>query len=54
MLIGENKRLAFKLKYYKSTYGLKRLTKERLNKVEDGELLVKFNNNPDVEVKDKE
>ena len=50
-LISENKKLIHKLKYYKTVQGLKTLAKERLNKVEDRELLIKFNDNG--KVKDK-
>ena len=53
-LICENKKLIHKLKDYKSIHGLKTLTKERLNKVEDGESLIKFNNDVSVEIKTKE
>ncbi|MBI3589914.1 MAG: hypothetical protein HY094_00875 [Candidatus Melainabacteria bacterium] len=38
----ENKQLSGKVKYYKTHSGIKNLIKERLNKVEDGELIIKF------------
>lgn len=41
-LSAENNKLFNKLKYYESSEGLKSLVKDRLNKVEDGELLIKF------------
>lgn len=41
-LSAENNKLISKLKYYESPEGLKSLVKDRLNKVEDGELLIKF------------
>lgn len=40
----DNKRLKNKVKYYKTSQGVKTLIKERLNKVEDGEVLIKFDN----------
>ena len=42
-LVNENKSLTNKVKYYESSQGLKCLIKDRLNKVEDGELLIKIN-----------
>lgn len=42
-LYDENKELSNKVKYYKSSQGLKNLIKDRLDKVEEGELLIKFN-----------
>lgn len=42
-LENENEELSNKVKYYKSSQGLRNLVKDRLNKVEDGELLIKFN-----------
>ncbi|MBI2996817.1 MAG: hypothetical protein HYY52_08965 [Candidatus Melainabacteria bacterium] len=42
-LNNENKDLQDKIRYYNSTQGLKTLIKDRLNKVEEGELLIKFN-----------
>lgn len=41
-LDSDNKRLRNKVKYYKTSQGVKTLIKERLNKVEDGEVLIKF------------
>ena len=41
-LIGENNNLQNKVRYYKTTAGLKSLVKERLEKVDDGEILIKY------------
>lgn len=41
-LKDENKKLTNKLRYYNSTSGLKVLIKDRLNQVEEGEVLIKF------------
>ena len=42
-LCNENMELTAKLKYFKSSQGMKILIKDRLNMVEKGELLIKFN-----------
>ena len=46
-LIGDlcidNRKLVSKVKFYNSSQGIKTLIKDRLNKVEEGELLIKFN-----------
>ena len=41
-LIGENNNLKSKVGYYKTTAGFKSLTKGRLEKVDDGEILIKY------------
>ena len=41
-LIGENNNLRSKVRYYKTTSGFKSLVKERLEKVDDGEILIKY------------
>ena len=41
-LIGENNSLKSKVRYYKTTSGFKSLIKERLEKVDDGEILIKY------------
>ena len=41
-LEDNNKILKSQIKYYKSDKGLKTIVKERLNKVEEGEILIKF------------
>ena len=41
-LIGENNNLKSKVRYYKTTSGFKSLIKERLEKVDDGEILIKY------------
>ena len=41
-LIGENNNLKSKVRYYKTTAGFKSLIKERLEKVDDGEILIKY------------
>ncbi len=41
-LDSENKKLKNKVRYYKTNRGMKTLIKERLNKVEEGEVLIKF------------
>ncbi len=41
-LIGENNNLKSKVRYYKTTDGFKSLIKERLEKVNDGEILIKY------------
>ena len=41
-LIGENSNLNNKVKYYKTQDGFKTLIKERLEKVDDGEILIKY------------
>lgn len=41
-LFVENDKLSRKLMYYKSSQGQKSLTKARLHKVEDGEILIRF------------
>ena len=41
-LDNENKELTDRIKSYKTSQGLKTLIKDRLNKVEKGELLIKF------------
>lgn len=41
-LTNENKSLYRKIRYYKTKNGQKSLVKEKLNKVEDDELLIKF------------
>lgn len=38
----ENKKLSHKMEYYKTNEGIKTLIKERLDKVEKGEYLVRF------------
>lgn len=38
----ESEMLSNEVKYYKSSQGIKSLVKERLNKVEEGELLIKL------------
>ena len=42
-LYKKNDKLTNKVRYYESLHGLKTLIKDRLNKVEDGEILIKFN-----------
>lgn len=41
-LAVENKELSSKVEYYKTSPGIKALIKERLNKIEDDELIIKF------------
>ena len=41
-LIGENNNLKTKVRYYKTTSGFKSLIKERLEKVDEGEILIKY------------
>ena len=41
-LIGENNKLKSKVRYYKTMAGFKSLIKERLEKVDDGEILIKY------------
>lgn len=41
-LSNENETLQSKVEYYMTASGIKSLIKERLNKVEDGEVIVKF------------
>lgn len=41
-LLEDNIALNKKIKYYKTTKGMKSLVKERLNKVEEGEIIIKF------------
>ncbi len=41
-LIGENNNLKGKVRYYKTTDGFKSLIKERLEKVDEGEILIKY------------
>ena len=41
-LIGENDYLQSKVRYYKTTAGVKSLIKDRLEKVDDGEILIKY------------
>ncbi len=41
-LMGENSSLKDKVKYYKTRDGFKALIKERLEKVDDGEILIKY------------
>lgn len=41
-LVKENNKINRKVTYYMSSDGQKSLVKEKLNKVEDGELLIKF------------
>ncbi len=43
----ENTKLSDKVRYYKSLEGTKALIKDRLNKVEEGESIIKFNNKSD-------
>ena len=38
----ENEKLSHKMEYYKTNEGIKTLIKERLDKVEEGEYLVRF------------
>ncbi|GEM_PF-2906451 len=38
----QNQKLSDKVEYYKTTKGIKSLIKERLNKVEDGEIIVRY------------
>ena len=40
----DNQRLSKKVEYYKTSSGIKSLVKERLHKVEDGELIIKIDN----------
>ena len=42
-LNDENSNLSNKVNYYKTSEGIKALIKDRLNKVEEGELIIKFN-----------
>ncbi len=42
-VIGENRNLNNKVEFYNTSSGIKSLVKERLNKVEDSELIIKFN-----------
>lgn len=46
-LSTENNKLISKLKYYESVQGLKTLVKDRLNKVEEGELIIRFKDKKD-------
>jgi hypothetical protein len=48
----DNKKLKNKVRYYKTSHGIKTLIKERLNKVEDGELLIKFDEPKNMEKQD--
>ena len=41
-LTNENEKLDSKVEYYKTFQGVKALVKDRLNKVEDGEVIIKF------------
>ena len=41
-LMGENNNLINKVNYYKTCDGFKALIKERLEKVDDGEILIKY------------
>lgn len=41
-LSAQNQNLSDKVEYYKSTKGIKSLIKERLNKVEEGEIIVRY------------
>lgn len=41
-LIGENINIQSKVRYYKSSDGFKSLVKDRLEKVDDGEILIKY------------
>ena len=41
-LSRENSNLSEQLRYYKSSQGIKALAKDRLNKVEEGEILIKY------------
>ena len=41
-LISENNNLKNKVRYYNTTAGFKSLVKERLEKVDDGEILIKY------------
>lgn len=45
VLNEENKKLKNKVMYYKSEKGTKALVKDRLNKVEDGEYIIKYKKN---------
>ena len=45
VLNEENKKLQNKVMYYKSEKGTKALVKDRLNKVEDGEYIIKYKMN---------
>ena len=45
-LYKSNKSLENKVNYYKTSCGVKMLIKDRLNKVEDGEYIIKFDKNP--------
>lgn len=42
-LYKKNDKLTNKVRYYETLHGLRTLIKDRLNKVEDGEILIKFN-----------
>lgn len=43
-LTTQNTDLSKKVEYYKTSTGIKNLTKERLNKVDKGEIIIKFEN----------
>ena len=44
-LYNDNELLRKKVKFYKSPQGIRTLVKERLNKVEEGEIVIKFDDN---------
>lgn len=41
-LTNENQEIRNKIEYYKSSKGIKTLVKDRLNKVDEGEIIIKF------------
>ncbi len=45
-LLNDNDKLVNKVEYYKTSMGIKNLVKERLEKVEDGEVIIKFTDPP--------
>lgn len=42
-LAKENEKIRDKVKYYKTDDGVKALVKDRINKVEEGEYIIKYN-----------
>ena len=41
-LSDQNQKLSDKVEYYKTTKGIKSLIKEKLNKVEEGEIIIRY------------
>ena len=53
-LTGENEELKSKIEYYKSSKGIKTLVKDRLNKVDEGEIIIKFDDKDNGKIKKDE